>query len=160
MPKLSFWAMHPQQELSKTLRAGLIYLMRIATEEDWFAFLRYYVRDMAFTVELLVQGLYLSGRAHGGHSSTYGDALYGSVRSGIGREGFKPLSLFLKLVSLFFETILPYFCEKIEARLNEIDYPRLKKLFTYLCRIGSVLEFVWQFKYLINDEHKFYRPYL
>ena len=53
MPKVSFWAMHLGSDLQKTLRNGLMYLIRVITEEDRFAHLRYYVRDLAFLVELL-----------------------------------------------------------------------------------------------------------
>ena len=77
--------------------------------------------------------------------------MFGTVRSRIGREGFKPLGVFLKLISLFFETALPYICEKIEERLSESNYPKLRTAFTYLCQVGNVLEFAYQFRYMCDD---------
>ena len=64
------------------------------------------------------------------------------------------------LATLLFETVLPYLKEKIEQYLETVGSVKRRKVFEYLCRVCSLVEFIWQFRHLVDDEAKFYRPYL
>jgi hypothetical protein len=61
------------------------------------------------------------------------------------------------LISLFFESVLPYLKTKLEIQLNTQDNVSrkqrlLKKLLSFCVYLGQILIFVYQFKYLIYSD--------
>ena len=58
---------------------------------------------------------------------------------------------YCQVVSLFFETILPYIKNKVLKQNNKI----LEKL-VYL---GEFLTFGYQFRYLVDDSFVYFKPY-
>lgn len=76
--------------------------------------LRYHTEEIVLVIELLIQGYYLRKR-----SSTYGENFYGFIRSPIGipwmgrRKDGLSFSKRYVLITLFFETVLPYLKQRI-----------------------------------------------
>ena len=136
--------MVPMNEMHKYLRNGLLYFYNIATDHyEQLTFLRYYTEDMVFVTELLIQTYYLFIR-----KSTYGENFYGFIRSGLSTSNIQKMgkqinhvSRFSKrliLISLFFETILPYLKSKFTKYLNEKSNE--SKLHKIMLKIIKVLD--------------------
>ena len=115
--KVSFFLMIPIQEFIKYFRSGMLYLVNTATSHyDFLVPLRYRTEEIVLVSELLLQTYYLRYR-----SATYGECFYGVKRSAYRKTSLltkdnkdvrvkylKVLSWFKIIISLFFETLLPY----------------------------------------------------
>ena len=115
--KISFFEMAPMNELSSFLRNALTYLINIATSHyESLVWLRYYTHDSVFAIESLLNLWYLIKKR-----ATYAEAFYGFTRSKQ-RDG-QPVSLSKVdvIISLFFESVLPYLKSKLETYLNTQD---------------------------------------
>ena len=109
--KISFFEMAPMSELSTFLRQAMTYLLNIATSHyESLVWMRYYTKDVVFSIESLLNLWYLLRK-----KATYAEAFYGFTRSKQGSgNGVKPFRKLDLLISLFFETLLPYLRIKLE----------------------------------------------
>ena len=64
------------------------------------------------------------------------------------------------LISLFFESILPYIKSKIEKWVAEDGDSAAKKVLSALVRVGEILIFIYQFKHLVDPKFVHFKPYL
>ena len=103
--------MAPMSELSTFLRQAMTYLLNIATSHyESLVWMRYYTKDVVFSIESLLNLWYLLRK-----KATYAEAFYGFTRSKQGSSnGVKPFRKLDLLISLFFETLLPYLRIKLE----------------------------------------------
>ena len=123
---------------------------------------RYYTEEAVFLSELALQGYYLKSK-----HATYAEAFYSFKRSKLCKKSgtLKNLSKLDILISLFFETILPYLKNKVElwiANQSETNINRRKWLIRFwriASRIGQLLLFVYSFRYLLSPTFAYYKPY-
>lgn len=136
----------------------MTYLLNIGTSHyESLVWLRYYTQDVVFSLESILTLWYLIRK-----KATYAETFYGFIRSKRSHNEVKPLTKFDVAISLFFETILPHFKSKLEQYLHSKDspnYKRLQKVFTVLKTIGKLLVFAYQFRYLIDPNFHFFKPY-
>jgi len=98
-------------EMSKYIRQGLAYIINIYTSHyDSLASVRYYTEEMVFGIELLVQYYYLTKK-----SATYGENFFNFKRSVMDNtlSMIKPITKWHIVVTLLFETFLPYLKAKL-----------------------------------------------
>jgi hypothetical protein len=70
----------------------------------------------------------------------------------------------LILISLFFETILPYLKTKLTKYLYQKSndsnmHMILLKIVKLLDKIAQILIFIYQFKYMVDPDLKYFKPY-
>ena len=108
--KIHFLLMIPLNEMTKYFRAGMLYLLNTMTEHyDRLTSLRYNTREVVLLLEILLQGVYLVYK-----HSTFNEAFYGFKRSSISKDfRLKTFRKLHMLVTVMFETIMPYLKEKL-----------------------------------------------
>ena len=169
--KISFFEMAPMDEIHKFLREALAYVLNVATTHyDRLIFLRYHISDVVFGIEIALQSYYLSR-----NNATYSEGLYNFKRSKIAlsKSSIKVMGKLDIAISLLFESILPY----LNAKLKDYFYKnqemvntdsnstkqkwlrRLKRVLDVLEKVSSILNFVYKFRYLVDKEWTFYKPY-
>ena len=111
--KISFWEMAPMTELQNFARQALSYVFNIATShyERLIPF-RYYTDEAVFAVEFCLQAFYLTRK-----QATYSEAFYSFKRSKVQSGTLAALGKLDILISLLFETILPYLKTKVAKHL-------------------------------------------
>jgi hypothetical protein len=130
----------------------MAYLVNIYTNHyDGLTPYRYYTHEIVLAVELLVQSYYLLRK-----KATYSEYFFGFRRSVASGKTLKQLSAIHVALSLFFEVILPY----LKYRLTTREDSRAK---TWAERLGHICElalFGYQFRYLVDEKSRFFKPYL
>ena len=104
--------MVPMNELQTFARHAATYVCNIATSHyERLVPLRYHTDEVVFGLELCLQSFYLLRK-----QATYAEAFYNFKRSKVHQASgtLKPLSRLDILVSVFFETILPFIRIKLE----------------------------------------------
>ena len=125
--KITFFLMIPMNELARCIRAGLLYITNVATDHyDSLVGFRYCTEEIVLAIELAIQAYYLRV-----NKATFVENFYVFKRSTF---HFKNISFKAKngelkskqvlinskftklhmLVSLFFETVLPYIKSKLK----------------------------------------------
>lgn len=142
----------------------MTYVFNIATSHyECMVPLRYYTNEVVFAIEMALQSFYLTRR-----QATYAESFYSFKRSKITASGsIKPLSRIYIVISLFFETVLPYLRTKLEEilhrRHSEAPTQRKKMLIKMLglvSRLGKLLVFAYSFRYLITgNSFPYFKPY-
>lgn len=150
------------------MRQALTYVLNIATSHyERLIPLRYYTNEIVFGTELGLQAFYLRRK-----SATYAEVFYSFKRSKVGRDGaLKTLSKLDILISLFFETVLPFLKIKVEEFLEKRAASEqatgrrtkttkwLLRVFKLVTRVTKALLFAYSFRYLISADFSFYKPY-
>lgn len=75
----------------------------------------------------------------------------------------KPLAFAKIVLSLFFETLLPYLKTAVVAlipKLKEQGKLKLAKMLQLIVHLSEVWLFVYQLRYLVDPKFQFFKPYL
>lgn len=147
--------MVPMNELQKTFRKALSYVLNIFTSHyTWLIPFRYYVDELTFGLEFLLQSFYISR-----NNSTYAEHFYGFKRSHKTEKGLKDLKPKQKALVLIFETVLPFVKLKIQKKMEQSTSEIKKKIWSYINFIIEGLIFFFQLRYLLVEKFNFFKPY-
>ena len=121
--------------------------------------MRYHVAEAVVSIELLLQSYYLQKK-----SATYAEAFYSFKRSKKTLDGLGALSKLDIIVSLVFETLLPYLKNRFEKYLDESNSTssraRILRAFgRSICKIANLLIFAYKFRFLVDENFSFFKPY-
>ncbi|CAI2377318.1 unnamed protein product [Moneuplotes crassus] len=163
-PKISFFEMVASDSLSSYFEGGFKYIYQVFTNHyDRLVPISYYSDEAYFIFDMLLQSYYLHK-----NSSSYAENFFSFTRSAVSftNNRLKQYSTKHKVITLFFEVILPYLRLKVHKWYlskkgdANFQYKKYLKIIPLTNGLYAFIDFLYKLKYLLQQDFKFFKPYL